>query len=330
MSLTTNKVWENEILKQPDLDFANDSNLSNLSLIFNYFLTNGRKDINFIFGGKVKPYPSLGMFASISPVMAFEKTSGRIFVQTDVTEPVEFEPADETRDRIDIVEIKGIEEDYDKQTRAFKDPRTKEISYAETFTKKRVVLEAKVKKGDYDMPASPVDVGWIKIAEVRIPAGTLNITADLINNVTARVPGNENAEWTTNIHETFEPRTAEALNMKTETVYSVEQRVTDEIWFNGKKFYRRTIILNQDNFSQTDFIGLHGGVYTVDADLSDVEELFVDTELSYIKLADNIYRRFVSGAMDGKNKIRLESNETNLDNYEGRLIIKYTLKGDEE
>lgn len=195
---------ENEILKASDVTYGYDASVDNIMVAMRSILSGGEN--SFVIGGKVKPFASGGLNVSVAPIYAYERESGKCVAETEKTEPVPFEEADSTLDRIDIVEVGIKEEEYDVQSRAMNDPSTGTKSYVEMATKKRVVPEVKVKKGSNGSPCAPqADEGFVKIAEVVIPAGTLNITEDLIRNVSARKGGEENAEWTANKDAAFNP-----------------------------------------------------------------------------------------------------------------------------
>ena len=195
---------ENEIMKAADVTFGYDSAISNAAIALKAVLSNSAGD--FVIGGKVKPYGSGGLNVSIEPIYAFKDSTGVCVVETDTTEPVSFEEADSSLDRIDIVEVKGVEEGYDSQSRKFNDPSTGTKTTLTVNTKKRIKLSVVVKKGSNGSQAAPaVDAEFVKLAEVRIPAGTNNITEDLIENIDARKYGQDNTGWTTNTKSTFNP-----------------------------------------------------------------------------------------------------------------------------
>ena len=195
---------ENEIMKAADVTFGYDSAISNAAIALKAVLSNSAGD--FVIGGKVKPYGSGGLNVSIEPIYAFKDSTGVCVVETDTTEPVSFEEADSSLDRIDIVEVKGVEEGYDSQSRKFNDPSTGTKTTLTVNTKKRIKFSVVVKKGSNGSQAAPaVDAEFVKLAEVRIPAGTNNITEDLIENIDARKYGQDNTGWTTNTKSTFNP-----------------------------------------------------------------------------------------------------------------------------
>ena len=195
---------ENEIMKAADVTFGYDSSIDNVAVALKAVLSNSAGD--YVIGGKVKPYGSGGLNVSIEPIFAYKDSTGVCIAETDTTEPVSFEEADSSLDRIDIVEVMGEEEGYDSQSRKFNDPSTGTKTTQTVNTKKRIKLTVVVKKGSNGSESAPaVDAGYVKLAEVRIPAGTNNITSDLIKNIDARKYGKENTDWTTNKAATFNP-----------------------------------------------------------------------------------------------------------------------------
>ena len=195
---------ENEIMKAADVTFGYDSSIDNVAVALKAVLSNSAGD--YVIGGKIKPYGSGGLNVSIEPIFAYKDSTGVCVAETDTTEPVSFEEADSSLDRIDIVEVMGEEEGYDSQSRKFNDPSTGTKTTQTVNTKKRIKLTVVVKKGSNGSESAPaVDAGYVKLAEVRIPAGTNNITSDLIKNVDARKYGEENTDWTTNKSATFNP-----------------------------------------------------------------------------------------------------------------------------
>ena len=195
---------ENEIMKAADVTFGYDSSIDNVAVALKAVLSNSAGD--YVIGGKVKPYGSGGLNVSIEPIFAYKDSTGVCVAETDTTEPVSFEEADSSLDRIDIVEVMGEVEGYDSQSRKFNDPSTGTKTTQTVNTKKRIKLTVVVKKGSNGSESAPaVDAGYVKLAEVRIPAGTNNITSDLIKNIDARKYGEENTDWTTNKSATFNP-----------------------------------------------------------------------------------------------------------------------------
>jgi len=195
---------ENEILKATDVTFGYDSAIDNVAVAMLAVLSGA--DNNFVIGGKVTPYGNGGLNVSIAPIFSLNVAKENVVAETEITEPVSFEEADSSLDRIDIVEVRAKETTYDVQTRAINDPTSGTKSYQEMATKKKITLEVVVKKGSNGSASAPAtDSGFVKIAEVIIPAGTTNITEELIKNITARKSGVENEDWTADKDKTFNP-----------------------------------------------------------------------------------------------------------------------------
>ena len=195
---------ENEILKATDVTFGYDSAIDNIAVAMLAVLSGA--DNNFVIGGKVTPYGNGGLNVSIAPIFSLNVAKESVVAETEITEPVSFEEADSSLDRIDIVEVRAKETTYDVQTRAINDPISGTKSYQEMATKKKITLEVVVKKGSNGSASAPAtDSGFVKIAEVIIPAGTTNITEELIKNITARKSGVENEDWTADKDKTFNP-----------------------------------------------------------------------------------------------------------------------------
>lgn len=195
---------ENEIMKAVDVTFGYDSSIDNVAVALKAILSNSPGD--YVIGGKVKSYGSGGLNVSIEPIYAYKNSTGVCVAETEITEPISFEEADSSLDRIDVVQVQGVEEGFDTQSRKFNDPSTGTKTTQTVNTKKRIKLSVVVKKGSNGSESAPsVDTGFVKLAEVRIPAGTNNITNDLIKNIDARKYGVNNTDWTTNKTATFNP-----------------------------------------------------------------------------------------------------------------------------
>lgn len=195
---------ENEIMKAVDVTFGYDSSIDNVAVALKAVLSGA--DSDYVIGGKVKQYGAGGMNVAIEPIFAFCNNTEVCVAETVQTEPVSFEEADNELDRIDIVEVCGTPEGYDQQQRKFNNPSTGTKTTKTVNTKKRIKLTVVVKKGSNGSESAPVvDSGYVKLAEVRIPAGTNNITNEMIKNITSRKAGIANTEWTTNVSATFNP-----------------------------------------------------------------------------------------------------------------------------
>lgn len=199
----TATAFENEILKASDFSFGYDAGFKNAALALR-MLVGGEE--SFCVGGKVKPYENGGLNVSVEPIFAFCKDNDSVGVFTQVTEPVSFDEAHETLDRIDTLQVKIVEEGFDTQTRMFVEPATNIKSVQSVDTKKKVSVQISAKRGSAGSAYAPdADKNCIKIAEVHIPAGLVNISEENIKNITARKSGIENKDWTVEKDKTYNP-----------------------------------------------------------------------------------------------------------------------------
>lgn len=188
----TSRAESNEVVKAEDITFNFDSQVSNFSVLLQNLID---PTSNFVVGGKVSVLS--GMNLTIDPILGCAKDTGICFASTEkLTEGVAVS-ASESQDRIDIVQIKAIEEDYDEQQRSFIDFETKIDTIQNVFTKKRVILQVEVKKGSAGSVISPTtDFGFVKLAEIFVPANSTSIDEWNIYNITANYKGEENENWT--------------------------------------------------------------------------------------------------------------------------------------
>ena len=201
-NLSTAIAAENEILKAVDFTYGYDRAMHNIAVAMQSVIS---EKGNYVIGGKVSAYSSGGMNVSIEPIMAFCASIGAAVVETQTTEPVSFEAASSENDRIDIIEVRAKEVEYEEQKRMFRDPSTSVKTSRTIATKKKIALDVAVKRGSDGSESAPVaDAGFVKIAEVSIPAGTLNITDDMIKNIDAHKYNAENTQWTANKTATFQ------------------------------------------------------------------------------------------------------------------------------
>ena len=204
-NLSTAALVANEIAKVVDFSYANDQSISNISLAIRAIMA--LEDTDYVIGGKVQQYPSGGMNFIIDPIYGHCKASDIDIIDTKKTpQPISVESAHATMDRFDTVQVRGKEVFSDYQLRKFKNPGTGIISTDTIATKKHFAFEVVVKKGANGSVTAPLtDNGWIKLAEIFIPAGTVNITNEHIRNITARSSSHENTAWTIDKNRTFNP-----------------------------------------------------------------------------------------------------------------------------
>jgi hypothetical protein len=194
----------NEIVKAVDFTYAHDQAIQNVSVAIQNILADASFDL--VIGGTITPYGPGGMNVSIAPLYAHCGYSGIDVIETEQHQPISIEPADAIHDRIDVIQIRGVEELYDYQNRKFRDPESGTETTQEIATKKRIRLEIVIKKGTNGSVVAPVaDTGYVKLAEIFVLAGSVAITADNIKNITGKYTGAINGGWTNENTRTFSP-----------------------------------------------------------------------------------------------------------------------------
>lgn len=193
----TAKVHDNEVVKAVDIDYGFKSFIDNFGLGMKLIM---EKDTNFIVGGNVKKSASGGMNLAIEPIYSYCKTPVTdIYQGCGNDELIDLVTAVNAgdKDRIDIVEVCGQLEAYDEQQRAVNDPETNIKTYPMLDVKQRAKVVARVKAGTAGSVKAPATTsGWVKIAEVKIPANSVEISAENIFPVTADTEGIDNTGWT--------------------------------------------------------------------------------------------------------------------------------------
>ena len=203
--LDTLIVEDNEIVKADDVNYISDSELKNLSLAMRYILgpLTSRNMIVEGLAAHERGTPSLNV--DVDAGLAFDMTLNLLVHNGSAAGPIPFTAPHLTLDRIDVLEIRQTTLPHDVQQRAFKDPITEVISYSNVNTKEQYITQFQVKPGTpAGSPVAPtVDVGWVKIAEVKVRANTTEILDSDIVNCSATFDGDTSAGWTTDKEVTF-------------------------------------------------------------------------------------------------------------------------------
>ncbi len=195
----TTNVLDNEIIKANDFTFAFEALISNVAKSTQMMLESNQ---DFVINGKV--LPDSGMKVKVSPIYGVCKSTGVPFGRTEIADDLQYAFDPTTNGRVDILEVKGDWETYDNQQRAFNDPDTDTQTYQYVNTKKRMLPVYQIKKGEEGGSVAPsADSGWVKLAEIVIPANASSITAEMIKNITADIAGMDNDEWTTEKDKTY-------------------------------------------------------------------------------------------------------------------------------
>jgi len=194
--LTKVKYSARSIAKEEDFNYGETVEIENLSILMGQMIQSTN---NFIInGGEVSERTVPSMNVEIASVTAFNKSTGKVLHKDGVLGPISVVSGG-AADRIDLLEIRSLETDYDTKVRAFKDPATGAVSYNSVDTKTRYEIEAQIVQGTEGSGNAPsVTSGWIKLAEILVTAGesTSILNAD-ITNCTATQDGETDIGWTT-------------------------------------------------------------------------------------------------------------------------------------
>lgn len=188
--MATAYVQSNEIVKEEDFTFGFDNIVNNVSIIAQAVLENTQ---DFVIGGKVKAYNTTDMNIVIEPIMGVCFSTGESFLDLATSDPITLKATSSVQTA--IVEVQGTWEKYDIQSRAFNDYISDIKMYQDTETKKRLIVSSKVKYAT-GATAPTKDEGWVKIAEISIPANTTKASNCTFNNIDSNCIGIENSKWT--------------------------------------------------------------------------------------------------------------------------------------
>lgn len=183
--------WEgNEII------FTDDVNNNSINSVENLDLTTDILGANMIISGMVVTQAVVpDMTILIGAGLAKDQTVGTFLKGLDLVGTVT--NSDAILDRRDIVEMRRLIEDVSPDTRQFKDPTSGAITSSTIDTELEYKTEIQVVAGSPGGNAPSTTAGWIKIAEILIPASSLTVVNANIYNVDAEKAGVANTNWTT-------------------------------------------------------------------------------------------------------------------------------------
>ena len=134
--------------------------------------------------------------------------------------------SDPVLDRRDIIEVRRVIDNITPATRQFKDPDTEDITESTIDTEVQYITEIKVLAGTPGTGLSlAVETGWIKIAEILVPAASLTVVNANIYNIDTEKAGVNNTNWTTTMASIH--RNGTISEMKTDIVDNNTHRVSD-------------------------------------------------------------------------------------------------------
>ena len=191
--MTTGRVEGNEIVKEEDFTFSFQSLIGNISK-FSRMIFEAEKD--FVIGGKVTV--DTGTNVKIAPVFGVCMSTGTPFGIAEELQGFSIAVEQGGTDRIDILEVRGVYQDFDQQQRAFNDLDNDTITYQTINTKTGMSIEVVVKKGTAGAAPS-VTPGWVKLCEIHYTANATDLSDDDIKNITADISTLDNDDWTTDV-----------------------------------------------------------------------------------------------------------------------------------
>jgi hypothetical protein len=203
--LRSNRWAPNEIIASQDVDFIRESAYTNPTALLESLLASISESVDYALGGLwllwssalttyLKPGAALsftGYYLSAG-AWGFMASAGDSFSVWNAQDQAVAFDTGSVSDRYDMVEIRPIRTDYDSLTRNYKDPITRIVTSALTYTKTEYGIEFHILKGTPGSGVAPTHTaGWIKVAEVFIPALASAITQSNIKDV------RNSATWTT-------------------------------------------------------------------------------------------------------------------------------------
>ena len=222
--------WEgNEIIYTIDMN----GNSANLMESFD-FLTDIFEDTLIVKGMVVSQATVPDMTVKISTGIAKDSTVGTFLYGEDLVATIP--AAHATLDRKDIIEVRRLTNDITPGTRQFKDPVTEAISSSSINTETEYKTEIKVLSGTAGSTATAVEAGYIKIAEILVPAASTTVIDSRIYNVDAEKEGDSNTDWTNSATSIY--RNGSISEMKTQIVEDSIDGIPD--WNLNRKYIATT------------------------------------------------------------------------------------------
>ncbi|GHU22176.1 hypothetical protein FACS1894164_04010 [Spirochaetia bacterium] len=191
--LESSKVYENEIIKAEDVDFAF------LQTIMNSAVVKGlleRTDVDMIVsGGQITQVAP--MVLSVNRLFCIGQTLQVPIFLDQQSDDIQIPLADANQYRIDILEVIPEIQSFNHVQRAFYDPSLDAEQFTTVATKRRNRAVFVVKSGTPGLGTAPLtDDGYVKLAELIIPPLATELPPENILPVTAPVPGAANELWT--------------------------------------------------------------------------------------------------------------------------------------
>ena len=197
--------WEgNEIVATLDANRNADSLLLNLDVVTNIIEVQGGASSDIIMTGMVVSQATVpNMTVQISAGIAKDVQSNGETLTGELFENVSVASSDPSQNRRDTVEARRLVEDTTPENRQFKNPITEEITTSSIFTQTDYKTEVQVLAGSPGGNAPSHTTGWVKIAEILVPAASTTVINANIYNCDAEGNGLTNTNWTTEVSATY-------------------------------------------------------------------------------------------------------------------------------
>jgi hypothetical protein len=207
MNITTARVEPHERATHEDFEYGFQSLIRNTAVLDRFLAS---RDVDYVAGGTVRAQKGT-MNITVDAIWAngkqldFPAFLPAVSAPIPITAPVQYP-------RFSIVQVRGVLQSFDRQSRAFFNPELESVQFFNIDTKNRLIADISIKHGEEGVISAPeTDTGYIKIAEIYIEPETIELTYENIRNVSAAYHGNENENWTNENSRTFSAGTMSDL-----------------------------------------------------------------------------------------------------------------------
>lgn len=184
----------NEIILTDDSNDHAESFVTNIDALSNFFGDDSVDSV--LFGMVVSEASTPDLTVRVSAGMARNVSQDQVLLGEAVTGLVISTP-DATQDRYDTIQVQRFTEDTTPLQRQFKDASTGVVSDLVIDTKTDYKTEYGVVTGTPGAGVAPnATSGWVKIAEILVPAGSSTVVNANIYNADAAGAGDSNTGWT--------------------------------------------------------------------------------------------------------------------------------------
>lgn len=230
-NMTTSNVKDNEIIKAIDINDSFNAQITNITRTLQCLLDCEQDFIiskeNFV---SAHSDGDQDWTINLAPVFAISKETGIPIVETSISQAIASVTPASSFDRYDTVEIRGVYKDTDIDQRSFIDFETNDKKIDTVYTRKELKIECQVLHNNIASISAPKHTdGWIKVAEIFIPANATKIIDCTINNITSDVAELPNREWTNENTSTYNIHYISNLNERFRVEHNEDGTHKDKI-----------------------------------------------------------------------------------------------------